>query len=514
VRSTGIRQRAVVALLHTIHNRYALARNPLAARFGDVDRLPSVVESLVEELGAESEQQRRRFDVLRRGDIRREAHAVIAREMGLSRSQFYRDLREAREQLACAIDVRLGLPEIGTPAELPGDDARFAAIGALRDGGRFARAHDVADGIVRECSDGADAIRALCIRAEIEVELGFFFKASASTRQARVLLANVPDRRASGLLEATCDLVEFEASHCSGEPASSMLRSSLLDRLRGNYRSRDRAYALLLVRALVAEASILFERDEALGALAIVDEASSIVTREGLESTRLAADVAIRSSGIRALHADRVTSALEEATAVARTGRRCGDVRTLRLGVQMMAAHLLTLGRLDEARHFALQAQSLIELFGSPLDRLIVLSNLARIEIHRRDGRRALEWIELAHAVPCAAFSIVQALAITKAEALVLIGQPARAAVMARSLGERLQSWPRLIGRAKLAEAGALAALERVREARACSEEAVACSRGTAGPLLHMRALDLNVKLTGSARAMAALHELQNALNA
>jgi len=56
--------------------------------------------------------------------------------------------------------------------------------------------------------------------------------------------------------------------------------------------------------------------------------------------------------------------------------------------------------------------------------------------------------------------------------------------------------WPRLFDAAKLAEATALSSLKQEREARARSEEAVELSRGTAGPLLHLRALDLNVKLT------------------
>ncbi|HEY5022212.1 MAG TPA: hypothetical protein VII30_06960, partial [Gemmatimonadaceae bacterium] len=91
--------------------------------------------------------------------------------------------------------------------------------------------------------------------------------------------------------------------------------------------------------------------------------------------------------------------------------------------------------------------------------------------------------------------------------------QPSRAAEMAHSLGVRVRDWPRLLGRAKLAEATALAALNREREARAYSEEAVELSRGAGGPLLHLRALDLHVKLGGNSASRAALRGLQAALN-
>jgi hypothetical protein len=169
---------------------------------------------------------------------------------------------------------------------------------------------------------------------------------------------------------------------------------------------------------------------------------------------------------------------------------------------------------LEEANQFALEAWALIDLFGSALDRVIVLSNLARIDIHRRDGNEALRWISLARAVSCDAFSITQALAISEAEALILVGHPERAAGMAHSLGDRVGNWPRLLGRAKLAEATALSTLRREREARECSEAAVEFSRGTAGPLLHLRALDLNLKLGGSSASRAELRDLKAALNA
>lgn len=521
-----LRNRALVALLHNIRNRYALARDPLVARaagpalaFGEngraelIDRLPGIVESLVNELSSESGEQNRRFAILLRSDIERERHESIARDVGVSRSQFYRDLSEARACLMQALEERLSaymrVEDVGCVGR---DDVRFAAIDALRDGGSFSRARTLARTVARESGGGAKKIQALCILAELEIASGSFDKAMETTTQAKLLVADIGDDQLEDLLGAACDLMEFEVAHCSGEPAGAIERAFVIDRLRRGWQTHDRRFADLLVKALVQEADILFEQDQAERASAVIGEASSVAARSRLGGTRLAVDVAIRASGIRAVHADRVSSALDETAEIVQMGNRKRDARTLRLGLQMMAAHLLTLGRLEEARRFALEALALIDLFGSALDRLVILSNLARIDINRGDGAQALRWINMADDLSCNAFSITQALAISKAEALILIGEPKSAAMMVESLGEVVRKWPRLRGRAKLAEAMALVAMDREREARSSSEEAVELSRGTAGPQLHLRALDLNVKLTGNAESTAELRDLREAL--
>lgn len=484
------RQRATVTLLYSVRNRRALARHPIVQardpqRQTDlVDRLPSIVTSLLDELSEESPVQRRRVSVLRKSDLQREKHRTVARELGLSRSQFYRDLRDARQSFAEALELRLGAPRAG--------DSLFVA--RQRFDARFV------------------AVRARCLIAELQTESGKFGAARETVRQARALIPDVAEPSVRSLLEATCDLAEFEIAHCEGAPPASAERALVIERLRRGYASREPAYAVALAHALMDAASVLFERDDTVGAQQLIDEASAIVARERLEHTKVGVDVEIRASGIRAVAPERVNSALHATAAVVESASEAGDARALRVGTQMMSAHLLTLGRLDEARHFALEAYGLIDLFGSALDRLIVLSNLARIEIHRGDGPNALHWIGLAEAMECKAFSISQALRISRAEALVLIGQADTGAKLARTLSSRLRQWPRLLGRAKLAEAAALSALNRVSEARTRSAEAVELSRGSAGPLLHLRALDLNVRLTGNPAAKAELCDLQCAL--
>lgn len=528
MRNGDIRRRAVVTLLRNLRNRHALARHPLVEeacsnvtprqgsrqRVAFADQLPTIISLLLDELSSESDQQRRRIGVLRRSDVERESHATIARDMNLSRSQFYRDLREARERFTDALEDRLPLQTDGNKGfnGILQTDARFVAIDALRDSGQFERAYTEALATARDSSDAVRAIRALSLCAELQTELGSFAEARSTTERARALLADVADNRLKDVLNANCDLVEFEAAHCQGKPAAPSARDLLIERLRCGY-SRDDGYTETLVKALIEEASILFEQGDHVRSLAIIEEASSIVERERLTGTRVAVDVAIRASGIRALRADQVHSALNETAEIVDGGSRNRDVRSLRLGMQMMSAHLLTLGRFEEAKHFALEACALIDLFGSTLDRLIVLSNLARIEIHRRDGAAALGWIEAARALPCNPFSISQALAISEAEALTLLDQPGRAAEVAHSLCIRVRDWPRLLGRAKFAEATALAALDRGREARTSSEDAVELSRGAGGPLLHLRALDLYVKLGGNSASRAALRDLQAALD-
>ncbi|MDQ2865915.1 MAG: hypothetical protein M3R51_06780 [Candidatus Eremiobacteraeota bacterium] len=520
-----LRRRAVLSLLHTVCRGGTLAQNalvrecvgvlcaPLVSERRDelAAELPGIIEQLIGRLSCGSEQQQRRLCVLRRSDIAREKHSVIAREIGLSRSQFYRDLHAARTEFAEALEERLSARSIGTAVNEFANDVRVIAIEALRDAGRYEEACERATALARD-SDAAGAIRALCMRAALETESGAFARALDSAKEARALLTRLDESRLRNILDATCDSVELEVAHCQGSPGDLRVRAILIDRLRASRSDGDREHAMLLARALVDEGSILFEQDRVLQALASIGEASAIIACERLTDTRLAVDVRIRASGIHALEADRVCAALDETTAIAELGRRRGDVRTLRVGLQMMAAHLLTLGRLDEAKRYASESWALIDLFGSELDRAIVLSNLARIDVHRRDGIAALRWIQIARDSSCDAFSITQALAISEAEAYVLIDQAARAADLTRALNVRVQGWPRLAGRAKLAHAVALSAIGSAREARQCSDEAVELSRGTGGLPLHLRALDLNVRLTGNARSRNALRDLYAAL--
>jgi predicted DNA-binding protein (UPF0251 family) len=517
------RRKAVVALLHSVRNRRALARNALvaAAVGGDATRatelraevaaqLPAIVEELVQGLGSESEQNRRRFDVLRRSDIARERHDTIARDIGLSRSQFYRDLHEARDLFVEALEDRLAWGRGGSRFRQREEDSRFVAIEALRRGGRYDRACEMASQLAGTAEAG-EAIRALCMRADLENELGCFAAARRTAAEARALLPFVTDEHRA-LLDEHCTLLHFEAAYGQGLPASEGARLALINRLRARYGTYQREYGELLIRALIEESSILFDRGNAPRAQAAIAEASAVLASARVADTRLSVDVKVRASGIHALQADRVSAALNETAEIVEMGGRCGDVRSLRMGMQMMSAHLLTLGRLEEARRYALEARALIDLFGSTLDRVIVLSNLARIDILRRDGVEALRWIRMARALSCDAFAIDHALAISETEALVLVNQAHRAVGMATALSRRVHAWPRLFGRAKLAEAISLAAAARRREARESSDQAVELSRQGGSPLLQLKALELNARLTGSGTSRAALRDLQAAL--
>ncbi|MEO6989935.1 MAG: hypothetical protein ABI346_07620 [Candidatus Baltobacteraceae bacterium] len=82
------------------------------------------------------------------------------------------------------------------------------------------------------------------------------------------------------------------------------------------------------------------------------------------------------------------------------------------------------------------------------------------------------------------------------------------------ALSARVGEWPRLVGRAKLAEALALDALDRTTEARECNDEAVEIARAAGSPLLRLRSLGLHVRLTGSERSRRNQRELHAALSA
>jgi tetratricopeptide (TPR) repeat protein len=425
--------RRVAVLLRDLQSKHLAA---LRRKVGP--SLILIAEQLIERLASESLQQHRRFTALRRSDILGHSHAEIARDEGLSRSQFYRDLHAARERLAAALEaefsVRAATPEFLEPEVA----ARRVSIEALRNSGRHDRARNLATASLHVASP-AEAVEVLCLRAELETESGDFGAAQKSTANARALLPQVDESGRRTLLAIACDLADFEWAHCRGTPVDPARRDGCLAEVRRRYAAGERGYAQLLVKALVGEASLLFARGEEFRALALIEEAAALVRGEPSVDSRLAVDVQVRVSGLHALRADALSTALEEAASIVDAGMRWHDARTLRLGLQSMSAHLLTLGRLDEAREYARQALWLIELFGSPLDRTIVLSNLARIEVHRRDGAQALHWIALARDLHCDAFPITQAIAISEVEAFVLMGEPARAIQAARAVGRRVR---------------------------------------------------------------------------
>ncbi|MEO7202795.1 MAG: hypothetical protein ABI431_08080, partial [Candidatus Tumulicola sp.] len=357
-----------------------------------------------------------------------------------------------------------------------------------------------------------DAARALCLRAELEIENGDFLVARQTAGEAKRLVDGA-DSSLREAVEAECELADHEAAYCLGSPESPDLRRAAIARLRLRVERGNGALASVLVKALIQETSLQFGQGDVAAARSAVDEAGTLARKFPLVDRRLAVDVRIRASGLKALDADRVGAALDDARGIVADAARQGDVRALRLGLQAISSHLLTLGNLDESKRQALEAWALIDLFGSELDRLVVLSSLARIDVHRRNGNAALEWIALADRSSCNAFTVRQALSVSRAEALALTGRPQTAVDLARAVQARSQRWPRVIGRAKLAEAIALSGLRRAAEARRCSELAIELSHD-AGPLLELHALDLNVRLTGSPRSLHSLRKLQAALSA
>jgi hypothetical protein len=502
------KRRAAVTLLRSVKSRTALGRAKLAMRaFGDGPFAPGQLAAEIQEVLAELSCEangRRRIDVLCRSDVDREAHDAIAKDIGVSRSQFYRDLREARECFTEALGERLAAKAA------PAIDPRFLAIEALRDGGQYTRAAAMADVLART-GDREDAARALCLRAELEIENGAFAAARDTAAKARRMVDNA-DAQLRETVGAECELADYEAAYCLGSPESPDLRRASIARLRRRIERGNPALASTLIKALIQETSLQFGQGDVAAAQAAVDEAGALTRRFPSSDRRLGVDVRVRASGLKALHADCVGAALDDARCIAEDSARQGDIRGLRLGLQAISSHLLTLGQPDDAKREALEAWALIDLFGSELDRLVVLSSLARIDVHRSDGLGALQWIELADRSSCDAFTVRQALAVSRAEAFALTGRLQPAIDLAREVQARSQRWPRVIGRAKVAEAMALSRLQRGAEARRCSERAIELSRDT-GPLLELRALDCNVRLTGNPRSLHSLRTLQAALH-
>ncbi len=211
---------ALPALLQNLQ-----AVHPTARRTELGPSLDAVVGKIIDELASESEQERRRFTVLRRSDVLREPHDAIARDVGLSRSQFYRDLHAARERLGDALDRAFSV-RASQGFLHPAVAARRMTVETLRASGQHDRARAAVTESLRDAG-AVEAIELLCLRAELETESGRFECARESMREARALLPQVGDARLLDLFSLACDLEDFESAHCLGTPAAARFAGSL-----------------------------------------------------------------------------------------------------------------------------------------------------------------------------------------------------------------------------------------------------------------------------------------------
>ena len=120
--------RACKHLLRHLWDATALSRNPLAKAFllnPDCSHsdLRATIAAICEELthsnsSSQDERLLRRKQIVLRCDLGREGHDQVARDLGLSMRQFYRERREIREQIAGALLKRLRLDaNSGTTSE-------------------------------------------------------------------------------------------------------------------------------------------------------------------------------------------------------------------------------------------------------------------------------------------------------------------------------------------------------------------------------------------------------------
>ena len=345
------------------------------------------------------------------------------------------------------------------------NDARFVTIRALRDGGRFARAHELAAAAARDGSDAAQRIQALCVQAELETEAGIVAKSRCTVAEARSLLVDVAGGRVRGLLGAICDIVEFEASHCQGETPSDALEKSSSNACGG-------APSIEATRSCSSEpwsANVdPFQCDEGARALDAITEASFRCYAS--RARRHADRPSILRFGPPGARASSGSSLVSPRRDMRRSSTSAGEKVTrgrCAWACQMMAAHLLTLGRIEElvCLHRKLGVDRSLRKHPRSPDR--AFEPRANRNCHRGDGMAALRWVAMADDLHCDAFSITQASAISHAEALQLLGQADRAAVLYESL---LRSRAKVASPAGPSQAGrsdrAFVAEARARSAR------------------------------------------------
>ena len=185
-------------LLRELNKPQLLRRNPLIlAHFledGDPDTLPdhqivsrsrAIVQATIDTIGSdyvpENSSIARLRAILRRCDLQGEDHEQVARELGISRRQFYRERQRAIEELGAAL-VRNTPSGLSVTSPAPGWDLNLTRqwISSLHLTGQFDAAMRRIDALAPGLST-PDRIRAWCHGVEIACDAG------ASTRALQYL---------------------------------------------------------------------------------------------------------------------------------------------------------------------------------------------------------------------------------------------------------------------------------------------------------------------------------------
>ena len=248
--------------------------------------------------------------IVYRCDVRGEKHETVARDLGISRREFYRERRRAFERLGLALEREFSTTvEVSRirPTEF---HLRLQYASSLHLVGRFDAALDELAVLSAESDDVPDRLRALCYGVEIACDAGEASRAGQLLESARELLRAVPCEPQYALCRASVALAGgILAWGTSNIDVASAAYDSAAAELRG---TKDQYALELLAATLLRKADVYAESGHPSESLSVLGEARIVCDRMPHDVPLLRGDLAAGLGNAHAVTSGGLSLAIDE----------------------------------------------------------------------------------------------------------------------------------------------------------------------------------------------------------
>lgn len=521
---------AVRRLLRRLDDPAELRSNPLAAPYVAgaqsagpaavvertmAARIRAAVVSAIDALEAPNADVRsrgaRQRAILTRCDLRGEKHQGVARDLGISRREFYRERRRALERLAVSLEREFSTPV--EPARIrPSEfELRMQYASSLRMVGHFDAALKELD--LAHDAPAPDAVRALCRSVEIACDAGDAKRAHRALEAARRALA--ASGASGSILGAAVALSEgLLAWHTGNMPDSLRAYESALDQLRSSGAANDPGALEIAVAALLAKADVLSESGKADDALAALGEAALACDRLAHPSPLLRGDLAAAYGSAHALMRGGLSLAIDELQEAFSTYQRHHAIRRAAKASIELCVLFMQRENYEDALSYGRTALGVARSVCGSDEAAYMCLNLSYAEARSGNAKEALLLTKQARKVVTPGGFVAGLCALAEAEARLAArqcGAAIRTARAARAAMTRLGG-ERYVGAALRIEAEAQEQLGEAAAARASISAAVETLERFGHAFSLVQAYRCSARLTSNRKHRAAANELMATL--
>lgn len=528
---------SVRRLLRRLNDPDELRTNTVVSRyFGDAERaavsrglfertivariraaVVTAVEGLKEpHAGAQSRSARQRA-IVSRCDLRGEKHETVARALGISRREFYRERRRAFERLGSALEREFSMP-IGPvrirPSEL---ELRLQYATSLHLVGRFDAALGELEMLGAQDRSPHERIRPLCYGVEIACDAGNTAPARLLLDAARAALDVIGGERAPALCRAQVAIANGILAWRTGDPDAALRAyESAARTLRTTAEPNDQSALETLAISRLRTADVLSEIGRPDEALTALGEARWVSDRMAHPGPLLRGDLAAALGSAHAVTTGGLSLAIDELQEAFAIYQRHNAIRrAAKISVELS---VLFMQREDygESLHHGRSALGIARSVCGRDEYAYMCLNLSYAEARSGHPERALSLIGEAREMVSESGFVTALCALADAEARLAAHQFVAAIRVSRAARNAMTvlGAERYVGAALRIEAEAHERLGEVREANAAIEAAIDLLRGHGHPFSLMQAYRCSARLTNNRAHREAAAELLATLQA